>query len=413
MLRLTTAIIAAVLSLPALAGESADITLRHLYAGTAEAGIAELGARPDAEARFGKGMMEFTVAVQHFGRALYRHGYDLSDRTRGPMLIRIPVNPSPEPLDYEQLRTILEALVSDLDVAQKTLREAGVAGEYVIPVDVMKVAIDIDEDGTIEEGENVGAIVGPALGITRIPGAPGDASKDEPPTLTIGFDRADAIWLAGYSNVSAGFAEFLLAHDFSPLVTTLLPHLFPNAGIGLTEPLRTYEPEPYSYISPDDVTRIFDIVAAIHTMDWPVIDRARLKSLQARLKAVTALSRQNWQAIAAETDDDHELLPGPKQHSVLGGRGITEQQVSAWLGALDTVDQVLDGKLLIPHWRFKRGFDLTAYFDTATRTDPVLLLSGHDAVQFLRDGAVMDDETFASFNSAFGWQWLGYAFWFN
>lgn len=413
MLRLTTVVLAAVLSLPALAGEGGDIALSHLYAGTSDAGISELNSRPDAESRFGRGMLEFTKAIQTFGRSLYRHGYDLSDRVRGPMLIAIPVNPNPEPLDYTKLRAILETLVSDLDVAQKTLREAGVAGDYVIPVDVMKVVVDIDQDGVAEAGENLGAIIGPALGITRVPGARGDSSKDEPPSLTLGLDRADAIWLAGYSNVTAAFGEFLLAHDFSSLTTTLLPHLFPKSGLGLSEPTREWEPEPYSYISQDDVTRIFDLVAAIHTMDWPVVDRVRLKSVKTRLKAITTLSRQNWQAILAETDDDRELLPGPKQHSALRGPGISEEQVKAWLASLDTVDQVLEGKLLIPHWRFQRGFDVNAYVDTATRTDPILLLSGHDAVQFLRDGPVLDDKTFDDFNRAFGWQWLGYAFWFN
>lgn len=415
MLRLTSALLAAVLSFPAVAGEGAEITLRHLYEGTSASGIAELETRADAESRFGKGLMQFTEAIGRFGRALYRHGYDLSDRARGPMLIRVPVNPDPEPLDYDKLRAILESLVADLDVAQKTLREAGVAGDYIIPVDVMKVMVDIDGDGVAQEGENIGAIVGPALGINRIPRAPGleQPGEDEVPTLTLGLDRADAIWLAGYSNVTAAFAEFLLAHDFRSLADTLLPHLFPRAGLGLTEPLRTWEPEPYSYINQDDLTRIFDLVAAVHTMDWPVIDRERLRSVQGRFKSITALSRQNWQAIMAETDNDRELLPGPTQNSVLGGPGVTDEQVGAWLGALDTIDDVLDGKLLILHWRFQRGFDVNAYVETATRTDPVLLISGHDAVQFLRDGPVMDDQTFADFNRTFGWQWLGYAFWFN
>lgn len=417
MLRLTTATIAAALSLPALAGEGADITLRHLYAGTAEAGIAELGASPDAESRFGKGLLQFTEAVQGFGQALYRHGFDLSERVRGPMLIRIPVNPRPEPLDYDKLRAIFETLVGELDAAQKTLREAGVAGDYVIPVDVMKVRVDIDGDGVTGEQENIGAILGPTLGMTQIPRAPGveQPGQDEAPTLTLGLDRADAIWLAGYSNIAAAEVEFLLAHDFHTLTETLLPHLFPNAGLGLTEPLRV-PPESQSYSlfgSREDEIRLVDLVAAIHTMDWPVIDRARLKSVQSRLKTITALSRQNWQAILAETDNDRELLPSPKQNSVFGGPGITDDQVQAWLTSLDLVDQILDGKLLIPHWRFARGLDLNAYFDTAIRTDLVMLLTGHDAVQFLRDGPVMDDTTFSEANRAFGWQWQGYAFWFN
>lgn len=412
MLRLKIAVLAAVFSLPAVAGDGADITLRHLYAGTATTGVTELGDRPDAESRFGKGMLQFTLAIQHFAQALYRHGYDLSDRVRGPMLISIPANPNPEPFDYQTLRSILETLVADLDVAQKTLREAGVAGDYVIPVDVMKVAVDVDGNGAADPGENIGAIVGPALGITRLPEASAASDADEP-TLTIGFDRADALWLAGYSNVTAGFAELLLAHDFSALSTTLLPHFFPKSGLGLTEPTRQHAPDAYSYISDDDMARIADLVAAIHTMNWPVVDRLRLNSVQSRLKSVTGLSRSNWQAILAETDNDRELLPGPTQTSVIGGPGIADEQIAAWLAALDIADQVADGQLLIPHWRFARGFDLNAWFETATRTDPLLLISGHDAVEFLRDGPVMDDNTFADFNRAFGWQWLGYAFWFN
>ena len=49
---------------------------------------------------------------------------------------------------------------------------------------------------------------------------------------------------------------------------------------------------------------------------------------------------------------------------------------------VDETETVLDGKLLVPHWRFKQGFDLKAYFDTATRTDLVMQRTGLDAVPF-------------------------------
>lgn len=415
MLKCLAAACIAALSLPAVAGEAGDLAVRHLYAGTAGQGIAELSGRPDAEARFGKGLLQFTQAVENFGRALYRHGYALSDSARNPLLIRIPVNPRPERLDYGQLRAMLTGLVTDLDVAQRTLREAGVAGDYVIPVDVMKVAIDIDGDGRSGEGENIGAIIGPSIGINRIPRAPGidQPREDEPPTLAVALDRADAIWLAGYSNIIAAEADFLLAHDFHPLLETLLPHFFPAAGLGMTEPPPVSGRRPGEFLGPDELTLITDLVAAIHTMNWPVVDRERLLSVQSRLKTVTALSRQNWQAILAETDNDRELLPGPKQNSVLGGPGITDEQVAAWRASLDLVDQLLDGRLLVPHWRFARGLDLDAWFRTATHTDAMMLWHGKDALPFLRDGPVMNDSTFAQANRAFGWQWLGYAFWFN
>ncbi|MBL8592427.1 MAG: hypothetical protein JNK01_07050 [Devosia sp.] len=418
MLRLTTAMLAAALVVPAVAGEGADIALRHLYAGTASAGISELASGTDAESRFGMGLLQFVQGIERFGQGLYRHGFTVPESAwwplRNPLLVPVPTNPTPEPLDYEKLRGILDDLSSDLDEAQKTLIEAGVAGDYVIPVDVMKVRVDIDGDGRSGEGENVGVMLGMALGITRIPGAAASSDPDAEPSLVIGLDRADAIWLAGYSNVIALEADFLLAHDFHTLLDTALPHFFPKAGLemsGHIEPLRPRG--QYDYISPDDMLMIVDMVAAFHAMNWQVVDRDRLKNVYTRLKSITSLSRQNWQAILSETDNNQELLPNPHQRSVLGGRGITDAQIKAWLATLDTVDKVFDGKLLIPHWRFARGLDLRSYFETAGHTDPVLMFTGQDALPYLRDGPIASDASFRELWTAFGQQWLGYAFWFN
>ena len=62
---------------PALAGQGADLTRQHLYAGTLAAGIDELAplaAAGDAEAQLGMGFMQFTAAAQDFvGTRLWPH----------------------------------------------------------------------------------------------------------------------------------------------------------------------------------------------------------------------------------------------------------------------------------------------------------------------------------------------------
>ena len=50
---------------------------------------------------------------------------------------------------------------------------------------------------------------------------PGGASNFE----FIGFDRADAYWLACYTQVLAAQAEFLLSHDFSGFTNALFHRL--------------------------------------------------------------------------------------------------------------------------------------------------------------------------------------------
>src|SRR5690606_19278703 len=148
-------------------------------------------------------------------------------------------------------------------------------------------------------------------------------------------------------------------------------------------------------------------------LSWAVTEPERLKGVLARLRHVTELSRENWKAILAETDDNHELVPNPRQAGLAPDARVTDEQVAAWHASLDTVDQILDGRLLLPHWRFQHGFDLRAYFETAQRTDLVMILTGYDALPFLRDGPIASAESFRALTDAFGDDWLGYAFWFN
>jgi hypothetical protein len=156
-----------------------------------------------------------------------------------------------------------------------------------------------------------------------------------------------------------------------------------------------------------------DLIAAIHTADFPVTDAPRLAGVLERLKAITAFSRRNWELILAETDDNRELVPSPSQTSLLPGMTVTQETVDAWLATLATVDQILDGELLVPHWRFVQGFDLKAWFETATETDLVMLLAGQGALPFIKPGPIADAQSFAEANRVFGAEWLNYAFWFN
>ena len=319
-----------------------------------------------------------------------------------PLAMPVPPNPDPEPLTYDKFRAMLQRLVDDLDAARTVLLEAGASGDYVVPIEPLRLHVDIDGDGTVSEQETIGALISTILGSSP--------SEPEPPQVTIGFDRADAIWLAGYTQVLAAQADFLLAHDFRAMVDSSFHRIFPRAGL----PMQDFMNSTGSLmLDPQSDTAIADALAIIHGLSWAVTEPERLKGVLARLRHVTELSRENWKAILAETDDNHELVPSPRQAGLAPDARVTDEQVVAWHASLDTVDQILDGRLLLPHWRFQRGFDLRAYFETAQRTDLVMILTGYDALPFLRDGPIASAESFRALTDAFGDDWLGYAFWFN
>ena len=60
------------------------------------------------------------------------------------------------------------------------------------------------------------------------------------------------------------------------------------------------------------------------------------------------LSRLSWKEILAETDDDREWVPAPKQTSrAIAALPVTQEIVDGWLAVLDDIDAVLDGRKLI------------------------------------------------------------------
>ena len=412
------AAIAVLSSAPALAGPAGETLKTALYAGTLAEGLATLeplAAAGDTEASFGVGALKLTQSIEHFAQTLYHHGFTMPGSTptaeaMGVMpLPSIPHNPNPEPFDYDGVRAMFADLVTGLDAARTAFETAGQGSDYVIEINPLKVRVDANGDGKVDDTENLAGLVSvlTQTPVDAILSPPGDPAT--PHFESIGFDRADAFWLAGYSDVLAAQADFLLAHDFSDFVNVLFHRIFPEAGF----PMQEYSKGGTLFMDPETDTGIADIVAAIHTLNWPVTDAARLAGVRLRLKAILGYSRQNWDAILAETDDAHELLPSPKQTAMIPDSSITDEKVAAWRATLDEADRILDGMLLVPHWRFKQGFDLKAYFDTAKRTDLVAILTGHGALPFLADGPVASPTDFTEIQSAFGSDWLGYAFWFN
>lgn len=400
---------------PANAGDAGKIAIDALYAGTLADGLAQLeprAAADDHEAWFGIGAIRLTQSIEHLSQALYRHGFavDAAPNAFGPgVVLPIPANPQPEPLDYEGVRSILSEFVTGLDAARAAFDTAAQAGDYVIELNPLMIRADANGDGKVEETESLAGLFALWNGVTvdqlLAPAQPGEPAGFE----YVGFDRADAYWLGGYTQVLASQGDFLLAHDFSQFVNATFHRLFPRAGF----PMQNFAAGGMLMLDPETDTGIADVVAGLHTLDWPVIDAARLKGVRDRMLSVLDHSRQNWAAILEETDNNHELLPSPRQTAILPDATVDDARVAAWLVTLDKARDVLEGRLLVPHWRFKQGFDLKAYFETATETDLVMILTGMGALPFLGDGPVATPEDFRAVQDAFGSDWLGYAFWFN
>ena len=57
---------------------------------------------------------------------------------------------------------------------------------------------------------------------------------------------------------------------------------------------------------------------------------------------------------------------------------------------------MIDGKKLVPHWRFTKGFNLARVFDEPQPFDTVLWITGPAALPYLEDGPVSTSEDWNS-----------------
>lgn len=411
----------ALLSGTALAGESSDRLADALYSGT----LSDLASTAATACDAGEGDACFTLGIEavidafeSLAQSLYRHGAVVPDSSALGLLLGAGVpsapsaNPDAEPLTYALLREHLDAFTATLDNAATYMKLAGEGSAFVIPIEPLRVRIDLNGDGERGEDETLGTLLEHAGAGFDIPEPSSKAtSKGQPSavSLVIGFDNADAYWFAGYSNITALPFDFVLAHDFTDFYDAFLHRVFPRAGLPMGD-----LPRGGSLVMDEETDAYFaDVIAAIHTASFPVVDKARLAGVLQRASTITGLSRQNWEAILAETDDNKELVPSPSQTSLVPDQTVTEDVVEAWHDTLDQLDKIIAGDLLLPHWRFTKGINLKTYFETAERTDAVLLFTGHDVLPFLADGPIADAESFREMNRVMGDDWPLFAIWFN
>jgi hypothetical protein len=393
------------------AGEDALSTRQILESGQMASGELAMAARVSAdpannEARFGLGVIRFARAIERYWQSQYRYGLRAPRTVSIPLLrFPVPINPAPEEISYEKQREALKTLLDDLGNAEAMLEPMTDAPVKIV-LDLNAIKFDLRGDGRPDDSERLSAILA-SLRMTP----PDPASKAEP--FEVVFDNADALWLRGYAHLLSASIEFVLAYDWH--VT------FERAG-RLFYPRTTPSPFGEAAVAPHDRrgglfgddAQIADLIALIHEIRWPVAEGARLQSAHAHLKQVIALNRQTWKAILARTDDDRVWIPGPQQkHGVVSSMPVTQEQLDAWLKALDEFDAVLDGKLLLPHWRFAEGFNLKRVFFDPRPFDLVLWGTGHAAAPYVEAGPVLSRAEWANWQRIFNGNFPGYAFWFN
>ena len=76
----------------------------------------------------------------------------------------------------------------------------------------------------------------------------------------------------------------------------------------------------------------------------------RFKTVLNHLKARSRTARRCGNIILAETDDENEWIPNPKQTGAIGV-AVSQEMIDTWLATLAEAKRVVAGDKLVPFWR--------------------------------------------------------------
>lgn len=401
----------------ATAAEERPVAEKYLISGDLAGGQkaldAILEAHPeDAQARFGLGALQFVRAVEHLVQGFYQHGLqpDLSGGMIPFARIPVPANPNPKPIAYEDLRKLFEEFLGDLTKAEATLGQ--VRDDAVkLPIRFGLIRLDFDGDGQANEDETLWKIY------ARLNGQAGQNRPDgeQENAFPISFDRGDVAWLRGYCHLLMSLSEIYLAHDANRLFDHTA-HLF-FAKPKTPFPFLKNDPQGLNPMRDNgpNVGLIGDLLSFVHLLHFPVKEPARMSAALKHMETMLTLSRESWKAYLAETDDDHEWIPNPKQNSVLPNGKVTGEMLKSWLGFLDEAEAILAGKKLVPFWREadNKAVNLHRVFTEPREMDLIFWIQGTAAAPYLEVGPVTRPEFWSRLLRVFRGEFFGFAIWFN
>lgn len=357
----------------------------------------------DANVRLALGVSQVLLGVENLGQSLYRYGLKpqgLLGLARLPF-VRLPVpnNPQPEPLANSQFRRIVERFERDLDRAEQTLAKID-SPDVRLPLHAGLVRLDLNGDDRASLEEGLWKLLAATTG-TRINQATAEG-------FVVTLDQADVHWLRGYCHALQALCDMFLAYDTQELHDLTAHMFFPKAKVRYD-----FLQHPTGNAWQDNFV---DLIAFVHLLRLPVIQPDRMPAAREHLLEVIRQSRLSWKAIAAETDDDHEWIPGAHQKNAAAPFfRISDSTIQRWGQVLDETERILNGERLLPFWRGKtrQGVNLRRVFEEPRTFDLVLWFQGSGAGPYLEDGEITSRQFWRETNQVFGGRLWWFSVWVN
>jgi hypothetical protein len=338
-----------------------------------EARLAALPA-PTGEELFALAGLRFLGGVEAALQLRWQTGIR-ADWSELPILrLPIPENPAPRAFAPADFTALLTGLDADMEAARAALDQLG-DQPFALEIRLSDLWFDINASGTRDQGEDLASVAGLTLGGGRIMAVP----VSDPVVV---FDNADAAWLSAYTHFLSGFTSVALAYDPEPAIQRVLDA---SEGIyalwGDTPP-----PNAFDMMFGRQVDRVAMVLFALSNTP----DKALAADAHAHFLSMITENRRFWALVEAETDDNREWVPNERQSSGLGII-LPPETGARWQAVLADAEKLLNGDILIPHWRFggEAGINLKKMFENPPPIDLVTFIQGEGLLPYAEKGPRM------------------------
>ncbi len=340
---------------------------------------------PSPSRDFALGAMQFLITIE---RALQtRHAYNLSaDDLDFPVLrLGIAPNPDPLPIDPGVVAAIFTDIGQGMAIARATLEAIPSAAEVLVSIDLAGLWFDVDGDGEWSRREGVLDVISGSVMRRSMAGAEGNRR------IAVRFDGADVAWLLAYTHLLSGISDVVLAWDPTEVIAQVL-----GSAASIRE-IRGSDDDPFLVFSADDAKWI-DMFAMLYGSVNRMPEQSHLADARNHFLAMIAANREFWLRVDRETDNKGEWIPNDRQTAALPYT-LPQGTGAAWLEVLSDAEAVLNGELLIPHWRLARmgGVNLKTFVDNPAPVDIVTWIQGSGLLPYMEAGETINSNNMRQF----------------
>lgn len=386
-------LITVILSLLTITTQAAQPLNNFLQEGKIDEGLVEFANPKDNAEKFSLGTLQVLNAIEKFSKGVSDLGINRETvRLAASMSGAMPsVLQSTNEATPEKVAGLVRGFKADLQEAGKTL--SGIDDkEFKVEVNLSKFNVNLT-------GTNV--LVMNLFTQNRF------NQPQSPEDVIVRFDNADAVWLEGYTHFLVGDIDILSTYDWMPVWNQCAHVLFQNP-----------KPAPPIVVAGLDTSFSFsiwvDVIAALHETRLKPVNPNGLILARDEFQKMIQCSRKSWTLICAETDNDHEWLPSPRQTGPRGSK-VTQEQIDGWMHILDETEAILKGQKLLPHWRIKEGtgININKLVNNPPPFDLILMIQGSTFIPYLEKGEISDKVTWRNLTSPFGGGFFNFALWSN